>query len=56
MDNNSYDQLLIMQGTIESIRQGYVEKIKKLTEYLKSMITSMIYQIKISNSSPDKKD
>ena len=49
-----------MQATIESNRQEYDEKIKKLTEDLKSMITStitsMMYQINISKYLPDQKD
>ena len=32
------------------------EKIKKLVEYLTAMIASIMYQIKISKSSLDKKD
>ena len=45
-----------MQATIESNRQDSDEKMKKLTEYLTQMITSMMYQIKILKSSPDNKD
>ena len=56
MDNKSYDQLLIMKPTIYSNKQYYYEKIKNLTEELTSMIASMMYQIKISKYSPDRKD
>ena len=56
MYNKSDDQLLIIQATIESNRQDYNEKMKNLTEDLTAIITSMMEQIKISESSPDKKD
>ena len=56
MDNNSDDQLLIMQSAIGSKRQYYDEKMKKLIEDLTEIITSIMDQIKISSSSPDKKD
>ena len=56
MDNKSGDQLLIIQDTIEANRKDYDEKTKKITEYLTAMITSMMDYIKISKSSPDKKD
>ena len=56
MDNNSDYQLLIMQATIESNKQDYDEKMKKLTTDLTGMIASMMYQIKMFKSSPDKKD
>ena len=36
-----------MQATIEANIQNYYEKMKKLTEYLTEMITSMTDQIKI---------
>ena len=49
-------QLLIMQDTIEEKRQDYDEKTKNTTEDLTSMITSMVDQIKISKSSPEKRD
>ena len=39
MDKNSYEQSLMMQATIESIRQVYDDKIKNLTEYFTEMIT-----------------
>ena len=42
MDNKSYDQLLIMQATIESNIQYYDEKVRNLTEALTEMIISMI--------------
>ena len=45
-----------MQNTIEANRQDSVEKMKKLTEDLIEMIISMMYQIKISKSSEDKKN
>ena len=53
-NNKSDDQLLIMQATFEDNRKYYDEKIKNITEYLTAMITSMIVQIKISKSSPEK--
>ena len=56
MDNKSDNQLTIMQATIDSNRQYYDERIKKLTEYLTEMIASMMDQIKISEYSPDNKD
>ena len=56
MDKKSDDQLLITKATIEANRQDSDEKIKKLTEDLTEMITSMTDQIKISRSSLDKKD
>ena len=56
MDNKSYDQLLIMQSMIDTNRKNSDEKIKKLTEYPTAMITSMMDQIKMLKSSPDKKD
>ena len=46
MDNKSDDQLLIMQATIESKRQDFDERIKKITEHPTEMITSMMDQIK----------
>ena len=44
-----------MQATTDSNRQDYGEKIKKLTEDLTAMFTSMMDQIKISKSSIDKR-
>ena len=45
-----------MQATIEANRQYYDEKMMNLIEELTEIITSMMDQIKISESSPDKKD
>ena len=56
LDNKSDDHLLIVQGTIESSRQDSDKKAKNLTEDLIEMIASMMDQIKILKSSPDKKD
>ena len=42
-----------MQATIESNWKDYDDIIKKLTEDLTEMITSMMYEIKILTSSPD---
>ena len=56
MYNKSDDQLLVMQDKIEANRKYYNDKMKKLTEDLTSMITSMVDQIKISKSSTDRKD
>ena len=56
MNNKSDCQLLVIQATIESNRQYYDEKMIKFTGDLIAMITSMMDQIKISTSSPDKKD
>ena len=53
MDNNPDDQLLTMQATIEANRKYYDEKMKKLTEYLTAMITSIMDHIKTSKYSPD---
>ena len=47
MDNKSYDQLLIMQATIEYIRQESDDKTKKLTEDHTEIIASIMDQIKI---------
>ena len=44
-----------MQDIIESNRQDYYEKMKKLTEDLTAIITSIMDQINISKFSPDKK-
>ena len=54
MDNNSDDQLLIMQDKIEPNRKNSYEKINNITEDLTAMIASMMDQIKISRSSPYK--
>ena len=54
MDNNSDDQLLIVQDTIYANRKYYDQKMKNLTEDLTEIITSMMYQIKIQKYSPDK--
>ena len=56
MDNKSDAKLIIMQATIESNMQDSDEKTKNLIQDLTGMITSIIYQIKFSKSSPDKKD
>ena len=56
MDKQSDDQLLIMQASIEAIRQDSDEKMKNLKEDSTEMITSIMDQIKIPRSSPDKKD
>ena len=56
MDDNSDYQLLLIQATIESSRRASDDKMKKLTEDLTEMITTMMYQIKISKSSSGKKD
>ena len=45
MFNKSNEQLLIMQTTIESNRQESNEKMDKLIEYLKAMITSTVTEI-----------
>ena len=42
MYTNSYEQFLIMEATIESNKQQSDEKMKNLTEDLKSMTTSTI--------------
>ena len=42
MDNKSDEQLLVMQAIIEAKRQESDDKMKKLTEDLKAMITSTI--------------
>ena len=55
MDLKSYDLLLILKATIEDNKQNYDEKMKKLTEDLTAMIASMMYQIKTSKYSSDKK-
>ena len=46
MDNNSYEQLIIMQATIDSNRKDSDEKTKKLTEDLTVIIKSMMDQLK----------
>ena len=45
-----------MQDTLEANSQYFDEKMKNITEDLTAMITSMMYHIKISKSSPDRKD
>ena len=45
-----------MKSTIESNRQDSDEKMNNITEDLTKMITSMMDWIKISRSSPEKKD
>ena len=45
MFNKSNEQLLIMQTTIESKRQESNEKMDKLIEYLKAVLTSTITEI-----------
>ena len=55
MNNKSDEHLRIMQATIESNKQDYDEKMKKLTEYLTAMITPMMDHIEIYKSSPDQK-
>ena len=42
MYNKLYEQLLIMQATIEANRQDYDEKIKNPIDDLTEMITSMM--------------
>ena len=42
MDNKSYEQLLIMQDTIEANMKYSDDKTKNTTEYLKAMTTSTI--------------
>ena len=49
MDNNSYEQLIIMQATIDSNRKDSDEKTKKLTEDLTVIIKSMMDQLKYQN-------
>ena len=56
MDNKSYEQLLIIQATIDSNMQDCYEKMKNLTADVTAMITSIMDHIKISKYSPDKKD
>ena len=57
MDNKSDEQFLVMKATIEVNRQNYEDKMKKLIEDLKAMITSTITstmsQMDISKSSQD---
>ena len=56
MDKNSYDQLLIMQVTIDANRQDSDEKMNNITEDLTSMITSIMDHIKYFKYSPYNKD
>ena len=46
IDDKSYDHFLFMQATFESNKQYSDEKMKKLTQFLTGMITSMMDQIK----------
>ena len=55
MNNNSDEQLLITQATIEANRKENDEKMNNLTEDLTEMITSMTDHIKIYKYSPDQK-
>ena len=60
MDNKSDEQLLIIQATIEATRQDSDEKMNKLTEDFKAIITSTIASImdhiSMSKSSTDYND
>ena len=56
MDNNSDDQLLIMQAMIDTNSQDYYEKRFNIEADITEMIVSMIDQIKISKSSPENND
>ena len=56
MDKKSDDHLIIMRVIINSNRQDYDENMKNITSPLTEMITSMMDQIKISKSSPYKRD
>ena len=57
--NNMYkksdDKFLAIKATIESSRQDYDDKIKKVTEDLTAIITSMMDQIKTLKYSQEKK-
>ena len=53
INNKSDGQLLVFQAIIYCNRQDSDEKMKKLTEDLTEMITSMMDRIKILKSSPD---
>ena len=52
MDNNSYDQLLIMEATIDANRQYSDKQMKKLTAEITAMIKWMMGRIKILKYSP----
>ena len=60
MSNKYYEKLITMKTTLETYRYECDEKMKKLIDNLKSMITSTITltmdQITIYKSSPDPKD
>ena len=56
MDNKSDYQLLIMKDSIEYNNQDSNENMKNLTADLTGMIASIMDKIKISKTSPDKKD
>ena len=47
MDNKSDEQLLIIQAIIDANSQDYDDKMNKLIEYLTSIITSIMNQIRI---------
>ena len=55
MNNKSDYQLLVMQAIIDAHRQYSDKKMKKQTEYLTSMIASIMDQIKISKYLPASK-
>ena len=55
-NNKLYDQLLIIQNTIEANKQYFDEETKKITEDPKETIASMMYQIKNQKSPSDNKD
>ena len=44
------------QDTIETGRQCFGEKMKKLTEYLTEMIPSIIHRVNVLKTSPERKD
>ena len=52
MDNNSYNQFLIMKATIDTNRLYSDEKMNKLT----AMVKKIMDKIKFSDYSPDKMD
>ena len=67
MDNDSGEQFVIMKATIEANKKNietnnkyYDDKMMKLIEYFKAMltstITSMMDEINMSKSSPAQKD
>ena len=55
MYNKSDDQFLAIKATIECSRQDYDDKIKKVTEDLTAIITSMMDQIKTLKYSQENK-